>query len=48
LDFYGRGYITEEDFLVSIVTSRIDFSKEDVKECLRQFNMFKNLKVQNT
>ena len=40
MDFYGRGYITEEDFLQSIVMQRIPFSKEDVKEFFRQFNLF--------
>ena len=40
MDFYGRGYITEEDFLNSIVLQRIPYSREDVKEFFRQFNMF--------
>jgi len=40
MDFYGRGYITEEDFLNCIVMQRIPYSKEDVKEFFRQFNLF--------
>lgn len=40
MDFYGRGYITEEDFLNSIVISRIPFAKEDVQEFFKQFNIF--------
>jgi len=40
MDFYGRGYITEEDFLNSIVIQRIPFSKDDVKEFFKQFNVF--------
>jgi hypothetical protein len=47
MDFYGRGYITEDDFLNSIVMSRIQFSRDDVKECFKQFNMFKVLNVQS-
>lgn len=45
MDFYGRGYITEEDFLNSIVITRISFSSEDVKEFLKQFNLFHSLNV---
>ena len=30
MDFYGKGFITEEDFLNSIVITRIPYSKEDV------------------
>ena len=40
MDFYGRGYITEEDFLNSIVLQRIPYSREDVREFFRQFNLF--------
>lgn len=40
MDFYGRGYITEEDFLKSIVLTRIPFSKEDVKEMFHHMNFF--------
>jgi len=40
MDFYGRGYITEEDFLNCIIMTRIPYSKEDVKEFFKQFNMF--------
>ena len=47
MDFSGRGYMTEEDVLSSIVMSRISFSKDDVKECFKQFNMFKPLKLKN-
>jgi hypothetical protein len=35
MDFYGRGYITEEDFLSSSVVQRIPFTREDVKEFFR-------------
>jgi hypothetical protein len=35
MDFYGRGYITEEDFLGCIVMQRIPFTKEDVKDFFR-------------
>ena len=40
MDFYGKGYITEEDFLNSIVITRIPYSKDDVQEFFRQFNIF--------
>ena len=32
MDFTGRGYITEEDFICNLVVKRIPFSKDDVKE----------------
>ena len=35
MDFTGKGYITEEDFLNSLIISRIPSSKEDVKEFLK-------------
>ena len=43
MDFYGRGYILEEDLLNhSVVMARIKpFTKEDVKEFSRMFNLFK-------
>ncbi len=40
MDFYGRGYITEEDFLSSSVVQRIPFTRDDVKEFFRQYNVF--------
>jgi hypothetical protein len=35
MDFYGRGYITDEDIISNIVMSRIPYSKEDVRECFK-------------
>ena len=32
MDFSGRGFITEEDFLASIVMNRIPYTKDDVQE----------------
>lgn len=32
MDFTGRGYITEEDFINNLVLTRIPFTKDDVKE----------------
>ena len=40
MDFHGRGYITEEDFLGCIVMQRIPFSREEVKDFFKQFNLF--------
>ena len=40
MDFTGKGYITEEDFLNSLIMTRIPYSKEDVKEFFKQFNLF--------
>ena len=40
MDFHGRGYITEEDFLCCIVMKRIPFSREEVKDFFKQFNLF--------
>lgn len=40
MDFYGRGYITEEDFLGSIAMKRIPFSRDEVREYFKQNNMF--------
>ena len=35
MDFTGIGYICEDDFLKSLVITRIPFSKDDVKEFFR-------------
>jgi len=40
MDFYGIGYITEDDFLNSIVISRIPFNREEVKEMFKEINLF--------
>lgn len=32
MDFTGRGYITEVDFLGSLVMKRIKYTMDDVKE----------------
>jgi hypothetical protein len=40
MDFTGKGHITEEDFLNSLIITRIPYSKEDVKEFLKQLNLF--------
>lgn len=40
MDFTGHGYITEEDFLGCLVMKRIQFTREDVKEFIRQCNLF--------
>jgi hypothetical protein len=32
MDFTGRGYITEEDFIGSLVMKRIKFNSDDVRE----------------
>lgn len=48
MDFYGKGFITEEDFLNSVVMNRIPFSKDEVKEYFKQNNMFtKNSNANN-
>ena len=36
MDFTGKGYITEDDFLNSFVINRIPFSREDVREYFKQ------------
>ena len=36
MDFSGRGYITEEDFLGSLIMKRIKFSTDDVREYFKQ------------
>lgn len=48
MDFYGRGYITEEDFLASSVVQRIPFTKDDVKEFFRQYNVFTHVPTVTT
>jgi hypothetical protein len=40
MDFTGRGYITEEDFVASLVMKRIKYSCDDVKEYFKQENLF--------
>lgn len=44
MDFTGRGYITDDDFLSSVVISRIlaakTFILEDIKEFFKQENLF--------
>ena len=44
MDFTGRGYITQDDFISSIFTSRIlqakIFTIEDIKDFLKQDNLF--------
>jgi hypothetical protein len=51
MDFTGRGYISEDDFLSSIVISRILASKtfilEDIKEFFKQENLFPHLTGQS-
>lgn len=42
MDFTGRGYITDSDFLSSIVMQRIPFSSDEVKELFKQYNLFSN------
>ena len=32
MDFTGRGYITEDDFMSALVIKRIPFTPEDVRE----------------
>lgn len=44
MDFSGRGFILQEDFLDSVVLQRLQtaktFTKEDVEEFIRQNNLF--------
>lgn len=40
MDFTGKGYITEEDFLNSLIVSRIGFDKTDVQEYFKQNNLY--------
>jgi len=40
MDFSGRGYITEEDFLNSVVIKRLPFTREDVIEFFHENNLF--------
>lgn len=40
MDFTGKGEITEENFLNSLIISRIPYTKEEVKEFLKQNNLF--------
>lgn len=44
MDFTGRGYVTQDDFLSSIVISRIltakIFTVDDIKEFFKQDNLF--------
>jgi hypothetical protein len=40
MDFTGRGYITEEDFISSLVMKRIKFNSDDVREYFKQENLF--------
>jgi len=41
MDFTGKGYITEDDFLDSMIMSRITYTQEDVKIYTRQSNIFR-------
>lgn len=40
IDFQGRAFIKEEDFLNSLVFNRVPYSKEDIIQFLRLFNLF--------
>lgn len=44
MDFTGRGFITEQDFLGSIVVTRLQaaklFNPEDIQEYFKQNNLF--------
>ena len=40
MDFTGKGFINSEDFLSSLICTRIPYSKEDVIEFFRQQNLF--------
>ena len=40
MDFTGKGIITENDFLNSLVVQRIAYSRDDVKEFIKQNNLF--------
>ena len=40
MDFSGKGHITEQDFLTSLVMTRISYSQEEVKEYFKQSNLF--------
>ena len=49
MDFQGRGYITEEDFINSIIMQRIaPFTVEDVRSYFQHANLFSEKAVQNT
>ena len=39
-DFTGVGYISEIDFLDSLVCKRVPFSREDIKDFIFQTNAF--------
>lgn len=47
MDFTGRGFITEQDFLGSIVVTRLQaaklFGPEDIQEYFRQYNLFPHM-----
>jgi hypothetical protein len=40
MDFTGKGEISEEDFLSSLIISRLPYSKDDVMEFIKQNNLF--------
>lgn len=40
LDFTGIGYITEKDFLNSIICSRLPYTQEEIKDFFFQTNAF--------
>lgn len=40
MDFTGRGYITDDDFLNSMILNRIQYTRDDVKEFFKQNNLF--------
>ena len=40
LDFYGRGYITDQDFLSSIILKRIPFTTDEVFDFFKHSNLF--------
>ena len=42
MDFTGKGYITEDDFLQSLIVQRIGYQKDDIKEFFRQHNLYQD------
>jgi hypothetical protein len=42
MDFTGKGYIMEDDFLNSLVITRVPYTKDDVKLFFKQSNLFSN------
>ena len=40
MDYTGRGFISQDDFLSSMVCTRIPYSREDLIEFFKQNNLF--------